>query len=301
MPFATPAATRTGRERSGIGAGRVRPVIPRRSCARASARRRSAAGRSAHGRRGRAPAGRCGRPGGDSLARRPSGQVRRPRHGGPKRAGCRRGATRPCSRSCSGRCAANGLRCRAAGAPRGAALLPPRPPRPVLAGAGFARAGAGASAALGAAAFGGSSATAAMGPLVRRRVGAERVERVTLPVDLAADQALDLADMFRVVGCDDAEGHAAASRAAGAADAMNVILGVDRHVEIEDVADVGNVEAARGHVGTDDAARPRRSGTRRAKPCAPAGPCRRAARRLRNHARRATCEGSRRRACGCRR
>ena len=39
--------------------------------------------------------------------------------------------------------------------------------------------------------------------------------------------------------------------AAGAADAVDVILGVDRHVEVEDVADVRDVEAARGDVRGD--------------------------------------------------
>ena len=51
---------------------------------------------------------------------------------------------------------------------------------------------------------------------------------------------------------DDGEGFARASGAAGAADAVDVVLGMDRHVEIEDVADVGNVEAARGDVGCDE-------------------------------------------------
>ena len=38
---------------------------------------------------------------------------------------------------------------------------------------------------------------------------------------------------------------------AGAADAMDVVIGVVRHVEIEDVAHLRNVEAARGNVRRD--------------------------------------------------
>ena len=35
---------------------------------------------------------------------------------------------------------------------------------------------------------------------------------------------------------------------AGAADAVDIVLGMDRHVVVEDVADVGDVEAARRDV-----------------------------------------------------
>ena len=44
---------------------------------------------------------------------------------------------------------------------------------------------------------------------------------------------------------------AGAAGAAGAADAVDVIFGMMRHVEIEDVADFGNVEAAGGDIGGD--------------------------------------------------
>src|SRR5262245_45840209 len=63
------------------------------------------------------------------------------------------------------------------------------------------------------------------------------------------DQLLDGRDVSAVGGRDDGDGGAAASGAAGAADAMDVIVGVMRDVEVEDVADGGNVEAARGDVG----------------------------------------------------
>ena len=39
--------------------------------------------------------------------------------------------------------------------------------------------------------------------------------------------------------------------APGAANAVDVILGMDRHIEVEHMAHFRNVEAARGHVGSD--------------------------------------------------
>ena len=41
-------------------------------------------------------------------------------------------------------------------------------------------------------------------------------------------------------------------RAAGAPDAMDVIFGMLRHVVVDDVADVGDVESARGDVRGDE-------------------------------------------------
>ena len=82
---------------------------------------------------------------------------------------------------------------------------------------------------------------------------------------------------LRSIGRDDRDGGAAQAGAAGAADAVDVIVGMVRHVEIEDVADGRDVEAARGDVGGDQQRQPRRCGTTRARRCAPTGPCRRAA------------------------
>src|SRR5580704_7565591 len=67
-----------------------------------------------------------------------------------------------------------------------------------------------------------------------------------------ADQFFDRRDGFGVVRSgDDGDGGAVSPGAAGAADAVHVVVGMDRHVEIIDVADVGNIEAARGDVGGD--------------------------------------------------
>src|SRR4051812_4393981 len=48
-----------------------------------------------------------------------------------------------------------------------------------------------------------------------------------------------------------ADGGAAQAGAAGAADTVDVIVGMDRHIEIDHVADGRNVEPAGGDVGGD--------------------------------------------------
>src|SRR5262249_3928792 len=76
-----------------------------------------------------------------------------------------------------------------------------------------------------------------------------RVRLFAHPGDGLPDQLLDRRDASGVGGRDDGDGGAAASRAPAAADAMHVVVGMMRDVEVEDVADGGNVEAARGDVG----------------------------------------------------
>src|SRR5262245_24811913 len=78
-----------------------------------------------------------------------------------------------------------------------------------------------------------------------------RVRLFAHPGDGLADQLLDRRDASAVGGRNGGNGGAAASGASGGADAMDVIVGVVRDVEVEDVADGGNVEAARGDVGGD--------------------------------------------------
>ena len=70
---------------------------------------------------------------------------------------------------------------------------------------------------------------------------------MSLPIRL-----LDRLDEAAIFGCREGEGAALASGAAGAADAVDVILGVDRHVEIEDVRHALDVEAARRDVAGDE-------------------------------------------------
>ena len=66
-----------------------------------------------------------------------------------------------------------------------------------------------------------------------------------------SDQLFDRDDRFLIERGDDGDRGAGAPGAAGAADAMDVVVGMMRDVEIEDVADRGNVETAGGDVGCD--------------------------------------------------
>src|SRR2546428_3667981 len=76
-----------------------------------------------------------------------------------------------------------------------------------------------------------------------------RVRLFAHPRNGLPDQLLDCPDASGVGGRNDGDRGAAASGAPGAADAMHIVVGVMRDVEVEDVADGGNVEAACGHVG----------------------------------------------------
>src|ERR1700750_2255798 len=64
-----------------------------------------------------------------------------------------------------------------------------------------------------------------------------------------ADQLFDRRERFVVERGYDRDRGAGAARAPGAADAVHVVVGMVRHVEIEDVADGGNVETAGRDIG----------------------------------------------------
>jgi hypothetical protein len=68
---------------------------------------------------------------------------------------------------------------------------------------------------------------------------------------MVADVALDVRQRDGVFLATEADGVAVGAGARGAADAMHVVFGIVRQVEIEHVADIGNVQAARGDVGGD--------------------------------------------------
>lgn len=72
------------------------------------------------------------------------------------------------------------------------------------------------------------------------------------PIDLASDQPLDFEDVFLIGGGDNRERDAGFARASGAADAMDIILGMGWDIEIEHMAYVWNVEAARRDVRADN-------------------------------------------------
>src|SRR5690349_12810385 len=74
------------------------------------------------------------------------------------------------------------------------------------------------------------------------------LRRLAHPRNALPDQLLDRRDALALGGRNDGDCGAAAPGPAGAADAMDVIVGMVWDVEIEDVTDRGNVEAACRHV-----------------------------------------------------
>src|SRR5882724_12257510 len=69
--------------------------------------------------------------------------------------------------------------------------------------------------------------------------------------DILPDQLFDRYDRFLIERGDDGDRSAGPAGATGAADAMDIIVGMVGDVEIEDVTDFGNIEAAGRHVGGD--------------------------------------------------
>jgi hypothetical protein len=72
------------------------------------------------------------------------------------------------------------------------------------------------------------------------------------PCDGLAGELLDLGDGLAVDRSDNRDCGAGFAGASGASDAVNVVIGVMRDVEIENVADVWNIEPTRGDVGGDE-------------------------------------------------
>src|SRR5882762_10188486 len=69
--------------------------------------------------------------------------------------------------------------------------------------------------------------------------------------NLMADVALDVRQRDGVFLATEADGIALGTGARRAADAMHIILGDVWQIEIEDMAHVGNMQAARGDIGCD--------------------------------------------------
>ena len=74
-----------------------------------------------------------------------------------------------------------------------------------------------------------------------------------VPFDRLADQLFDGVDIFAVGGDGNGDGDAFASGTTGAADPVDVVIGMRRHVEIEDMAHGRDVEAARRDYNLSDA------------------------------------------------
>ena len=84
---------------------------------------------------------------------------------------------------------------------------------------------------------------AGFGFLKQRRVAVIEILQLHAR-NFLADEPLDGEDMPRILGNHDGEGVAARFRAARAADAMDVIFRMLRHVVVDDVADIGDVQSA---------------------------------------------------------
>ena len=123
--------------------------------------------------------------------------------------------------------------------------------RPILAaglalGVTFPAAGRLAPSAAGASAAAATAVVASFKAQLLRRHFIQIDPRNGLP-----DQRLDGGDGLAVLGTCDRIGAPIAACASRAPDAMDVVLGMVRHVEIEDMGQALDVEAARGHVAAD--------------------------------------------------
>ena len=68
----------------------------------------------------------------------------------------------------------------------------------------------------------------------------------------ASEDAFDVVEQLQLVDADERDGVAVDARAAGPADAMDVVLGDHRQLEVDDVRERLDVEAARGDLGRDE-------------------------------------------------
>ena len=67
--------------------------------------------------------------------------------------------------------------------------------------------------------------------------------------NLLANEALDGGNLLNILAGHNRESVADALSASSAADAMDVVFGMMRHIEVDDVADLRHVNASRGDVG----------------------------------------------------
>ena len=70
--------------------------------------------------------------------------------------------------------------------------------------------------------------------------------------DAPAEDLLDLAEQLHLVDADQRDGIAVALCPAGPADAVDVVLGDHRQLEVDDVRQGIDVEPARGDLGRDE-------------------------------------------------
>ncbi|MEA2976150.1 MAG: hypothetical protein QOF19_1670 [Alphaproteobacteria bacterium] len=73
--------------------------------------------------------------------------------------------------------------------------------------------------------------------------------RLAHPRDGLACEFLDCYDGLLIDGSNDSDRRSTFTGTAGASDAVDVIVGMMRDIEVKDVADFGNIESARSHIG----------------------------------------------------
>ena len=109
-------------------------------------------------------------------------------------------------------------------------------------------------AATAAGAFGGASASAAFSASDCGACPLQRQLLDTLDLDARESRPINLtiaSTNLPVVGRRQGEGAAFTAGTAGAADAMDIVLSMDRHIEIEHMAHADDVEAAGGDIAGD--------------------------------------------------
>ena len=82
------------------------------------------------------------------------------------------------------------------------------------------------------------------------RIGLEARDR--LARDAAPEDAFDVVEQLQLVDADERDGVAVDAGATGPADAVDVVLGDHRQLEVDDVRERLDVEAARGDLGRDE-------------------------------------------------
>src|SRR5690242_4450022 len=92
---------------------------------------------------------------------------------------------------------------------------------------------------------GAPTATAALAPALGKILLARALAD---PRHRLAQHLLDVLERLQLVYRDERGRHAFLAGTARAADAVHIVIGLPGQVEIENVADVGDVETARGHV-----------------------------------------------------
>lgn len=87
---------------------------------------------------------------------------------------------------------------------------------------------------------------------LEKNVGYFQIRGKRFHGDLLADKTLDGIESFLLAGGDERNGHAIMTGTGSASHAMDVLRGVDRDIEVNNVSNVRHVNTAGCHVGSDE-------------------------------------------------